>query len=221
MATSTAQLESADLPRWLEQRLRSKLPGRPAQARFEPELSYGRHFGPASCDARPAAVVALLYRDAGTWHLPLTVRAAGLTAHAGQISLPGGAVELDETSHAAALRELEEELAVDRGEVELLGRLTPLYLFASNFVVEPWVAWMPSRPAFVPDAREVAELLEVPLPDLLDRSRYGTHCISRGGLAFTAPHIVWQRHRVWGATSMILGELIAVLQRDEETAPRG
>ena len=86
--------------------------------RFAPELSYGRHFGPAPSTARPAAVIALLVRRAGRWHIPLTVRQAALGRHGGQISLPGGAVEPGESTAQAAERELAEELGV-REPVEL------------------------------------------------------------------------------------------------------
>ena len=100
----------------LRDRLAEPLPGRCAQARFEPELAYGRHSGPAPSSARQAAVVVLLYEHAGEWTTPLTVRPAHLTNHAGQVSLPGGLVEPGETTAAAALRELEEELGVATSE---------------------------------------------------------------------------------------------------------
>src|SRR5436190_4149358 len=78
--------------------------------RMSPELSYGRHAGPAPHTARHAAVVLLLFRRDGKWHLPLTERPDTLTRHAGQISLPGGVVDTGESSTEAALRELNEEL---------------------------------------------------------------------------------------------------------------
>ena len=103
---------NAEMPERLAARLMQKsLPGRAAQRRFEPSLCYSRHFGPPTIRARAAAVLALLYPHEGQWHLPLTVRPATLVAHAGQISLPGGAVDPGETGPQAALRELEEELA--------------------------------------------------------------------------------------------------------------
>jgi hypothetical protein len=109
------------LPERLARRLRSALPGAAVQARYQPGASYGRHFGPAPASARPAAVLVLLYTQAGAWHLPLTLRPMFLADHAGQISLPGGAAEPGERSELAALRELEEELGVDARSIELLG----------------------------------------------------------------------------------------------------
>ena len=93
------------------------LPGAAAQRLFEPELAYGRHAGPAAVDARQAAVLVLVYFQGGTWFVPVTVRTPGMREHAGQIALPGGAVEAEETPRQAALREFKEELGVSRDEL--------------------------------------------------------------------------------------------------------
>ena len=74
--------ESESFVERLARRLQNPLPFRAAQRFFEPELSYGRHFGPRAHDARPAAVAILLYRRESAWWLPLTVRTATLRAHA-------------------------------------------------------------------------------------------------------------------------------------------
>lgn len=202
----------ADLPTALAERLaQGHLPGREAQRRLEPGLGFGRHFGPPTHRARPAAVVALLYPTPQGWRLPLTVRPTTLRGHAGQISLPGGVVEPGETSQTAALRELEEELGVARHCVRLLGRLSPLYVFVSEFQISPWVAAVAERPTFRPSPDEVSELLEIPLAHLLDPANRGVHRRRQRGIELTAPHFLWGRHRIWGATAMILSELVAAI----------
>jgi 8-oxo-dGTP pyrophosphatase MutT (NUDIX family) len=186
--------------------------------RFAPELSYGRHRGPAASDARPAAVVVLLYPNRGRWYLPLTLRPVSMSEHAGQICLPGGGAEPGETACACALRELHEELGVAPGRLNVLGSLPPIYVYASNFLVRPFVAQTPQRPEFHPDRREVAELLEVPLDHLLNPQHHGTQVIVRGRLTFRAPGIAFQGRHIWGATALILGELLERLRgaADEE-----
>jgi 8-oxo-dGTP pyrophosphatase MutT (NUDIX family) len=201
-----------DLPRRLAERLAAPLPGRAAQSLFEPELSFGRHYAPPPTDARTAAVIALLFRRQGKWYLPLTVRPETMADHAGQVSLPGGMIEPDENAEQAALRELDEELGVQQDGVEIIGRLSPLYLFVSHFSVEPCVGLLHAAADFHPSPTEVAQLLEVPLGHLLDEGNRGGHQRDFHGLGFHAPHIRFQNHVIWGATAMILGELIAVLR---------
>lgn len=202
----------ADLPERLSRRLARPLPGRAAQARFEPELSCGRHFAPPRPDSRAAAVAVLLYRQGEDWYIPLTRRVATLPAHAGQISLPGGTAELGESPEDAALRELREELGTTRDRIELLGRLSPLYLFVTNYSITPCVAAVRARPPFAPAAREVAELLELPLAVLLDPAARGHHVHENRGLRLLVPHIAWHGHKIWGATGMILGEFAATVE---------
>jgi 8-oxo-dGTP pyrophosphatase MutT (NUDIX family) len=205
----------ADLPSRLAARLKQSLPGRRAQALFEPEMSYGRHFGPPAVDATTAAVLVLLYPVEGQWFVPLTTRPATMVVHAGQISLPGGRVESGETPKAAVFRELEEELGVPRQGTSVLGQLSSLYLYGSNFIVLPWVAAVDARPDFRPSPAEVSELLEVPLAHLIDPAHAGSHARRQRGVAINAPHFLWGRHRIWGATSMILAELVAIVREME------
>jgi 8-oxo-dGTP pyrophosphatase MutT (NUDIX family) len=144
--------------------------------------------------------------------LPLTERPATLAHHGGQISLPGGAVDPGETSSEAALRELKEELGIDR-EVEVLGRLADCYVFASDFLITPWLAVADFAPTWRPHADEVQSVVEMPLDALLDDEAIGSLTIERGPLIFHAPCVRVGTARIWGATSVILSELADVLQR--------
>jgi len=214
MSGDLEHLEPSDMLERLRRRLEQPLPGRAAQSLFEPELAYGRHFGPPPHDVRRAAVVILVYPHDGIWHLALTKRRDDLPAHPGQVSLPGGYVEADETTKLAALRELQEELdvAVDDGAV--LGNLSPLYIFGTNFFVIPWVAAVGSRPAFLPNPAEVGALFEVPVDFLLERANCDVHHRTIRGIGQMVPHFAWRYEgeieKVWGATAMILSEFLAV-----------
>lgn len=210
--SATVQPLPEDLPRRLANRLEQPLLGRRAVSSFAPELSYGRHQGPAPSSARPAAVLLLLYPHQGEWHVPLMVRPETMVDHAGQVSLPGGVIEPGESSAACALREWEEELGAPREGIELLGALTPLLVFISNFHVTCWVATMATRPVMCPNPAEVAEVIELPLAVLLDRAAHATHTIKRRSLEFRAPHLAYGQHKIWGATHILLGELACLLE---------
>ena len=183
-------------------------------------MSYGRHDGPPRHDARLAAVLLLLYPREQGWHLLLTRRQGHLSAHAGQVSFPGGAVELGETSAQAALREAEEELGVATTTWQPIGSLAPIYLFNSNFWVRPWITWAEQRPDFVPNPNEVAELLELSLPQLLSDTNSSYLSIERGGLQFSAPSLDCGGHAVWGATRILLSEFTGALREIERRRHR-
>jgi len=203
---------NSELPQLLARRLLEPLLDCATRARLAPTLSYGRHFGPPAHDARNAAVILLLYPQNGQWRLPLTVRPQTMLVHAGQISLPGGVVEPGESSRDAALRELDEELGISPRDVVVAGQLSPLYVFASNFLVTPWVASLATSPHMRPNPEEVDEVLEVPLEHLVNPANFGKHLHHYGELSFTAPHFRFGEHVIWGATSMILSELVAMAE---------
>src|SRR5690606_29589920 len=127
-----------NLPDLLAARLHQPLPGEASQAAFQPELSHGRHFHAPPPWARPAAVLLLLYRDAGRWHLPLVLRPGHLNHHAGQVAFPGGAVEAGESPTAAALRELEVDVGVAPVPVRRPGQCTPVDLSVHHLSDLPW-----------------------------------------------------------------------------------
>jgi 8-oxo-dGTP pyrophosphatase MutT (NUDIX family) len=193
-------------------RLSGPLPGRAAWARCEPRLAYGRHAGPAPDNARRAAVMALLFWGGDTWRLPFTLRPEHFTEHAGQICFPGGGIEPGETPEQAALRELHEELEIARDDVQIVGRLSDLYIWPTNYRVTPCVAIAPERPAMRPNPAEVWQLIDVPIPDLAQPQALVEIEKRQGPLASTVPAFAYGKYHIWGATSMILAELLAVLE---------
>jgi 8-oxo-dGTP pyrophosphatase MutT (NUDIX family) len=202
-----------DLPQRLSIALSHGRRAGSARLRMSPEMSYGRHSGPAPHTARPAAVALLLFRCNGHWHLPLTERPATLARHSGQISLPGGVVDNGESTLEAAQRELHEELGVDAPHL-VVGRLSDCYVFASDFVVTPWIiANFEPDTAWRPHGSEVQCVVELPLKLLLDKRSIGQTTIQRGPLTFRAPCMRIGPACIWGATSVILGELADVLSQ--------
>ena len=202
----------------LRDRLAGTLPGLEAQLRFmpTPPRNSGWKPGEFPSDARIAAGLLLVYPGSRGPSIPLTVRASGLRRHAGQVSLPGGATDPGETLAQAALREAHEEIGVDPARVRILGELTPVHVLVSGFTLHPVVGITDERPAFALAEHEVEEVIEVSIDDLQDAStiRHGTR--TREGVAIEYPYFDLMGHQVWGATAMILGEFICVLQLDEE-----
>jgi 8-oxo-dGTP pyrophosphatase MutT (NUDIX family) len=135
-----------------------------------------------------------------------------MKAHAGQVSLPGGLIEADETVVQSALREFEEELGTTAQQMKVVGQLTPVYVFVSGFEVMPVIAVCGGPFAFQPNAHEVAAVVELPLAELVDPARRARHEIERRGLRFTVPHFAIAGQRVWGATSLMLAEFVGLLQ---------
>ena len=194
-------------------RLAETLPGVEAQMRFAPAPPRaGWAAGHFPEDARVAAALLLVYEAADGPAVPLTVRASGLARHAGQVSLPGGAADPGETLAETALREAQEEIGIDPATVEILGELTPVHVLVSGFTLHPVVGVAHARATFVPAAGEVAEILEVSLEHLRDASRIRRGTRIREGVAVEYPYFDLLGHQVWGATAMVLGEFVCLIQ---------
>jgi hypothetical protein len=100
-----------------------------------------------------------------------------------------------------------------------VGQLTPVYVFVSSFEVTPLVAVSPQPLTFEPNPHEVAAVVELPLVELGDSARRGRHPIERRGLRFSVPHFAIAGQRVWGATSLILAEFVALLESGAGVPP--
>jgi 8-oxo-dGTP pyrophosphatase MutT (NUDIX family) len=201
----------------LKRRLAGTLPGREAQLRFAPSPPRaGWRAGHAGDNTRAAGALLLIYpRDGRVW-VPLTVRASGLARHAGQISLPGGAQDEGETLVETALREAYEEIGIEKGAVRVLGELTPVHVIVSGFTLHPIVGVCDAPPTFAPAPHEVAEVLEVAIDELRDASRIRRGIRVREGVAIEYPYFDLLGHQVWGATAMVLGEFICLLEDEQE-----
>jgi 8-oxo-dGTP pyrophosphatase MutT (NUDIX family) len=192
--------------------LERRLPGGEAQALMAPAYRAGLFPAASAQDgARDAAVLILLYPRGDALLFALTRRPEAMRHHKGQISLPGGAREGAETPEETAVREAREEIGVDPGKVEILGRLSSLYVPPSNFLIVPVVAWAARRPDFALDAREVDELIEASLDTLLDPVSKRCEEWELQGRKWPVPHYRFGTNKVWGATAMILSEFAAML----------
>lgn len=184
----------------LAERLRDALASPPSKSPIEgdhPELR-------RSANAAAAVLVAITSRPEPG--LILTVRRENLRTHAGQIAFPGGRVEPGETVVAAALREAHEELLLDPARAEVIGTIEP-YRTVTGFVVTPVIAVIPPDLALEPQEQEVAEWFETPLAFVLDPANQRRTSALFAGIDRHYYEIVWNDHRIWGATAAMIVNL--------------
>jgi 8-oxo-dGTP pyrophosphatase MutT (NUDIX family) len=200
-----------ELKSFLAERLREPLPGPSAQLLLAPRPRRNWQPGVYPEDCRPGAALLLLYPVEGRVQVLLTERNGDLQQHAGQVSLPGGAVEEGETIARAALREAREEVGLDGGLVRVLGCLTPLHIPVSGFVLHPVVGVAQRRPDLTPQPEEVARVLEIPLAELADPGNWSVEQRERRGRTYTIPWFDARGPKLWGATAMVLAEFFHLL----------
>jgi 8-oxo-dGTP pyrophosphatase MutT (NUDIX family) len=165
---------------------------------------------PADKPGRPriGAVLLVLYERFSSPHILLIRRGDDLKYHPGQISFPGGRQEDGEDLLETALRETLEEVGLQRDALAVLGPLAPVYIAPSDFIVHPFVAWHEGQPALWMQASEVAEIFETPLGMFLEPSTGCTELRIMNNVELTVPFYRLGTHKVWGATAMILSELL-------------
>ena len=172
----------------------------------EPVVAY------APLPGKAAAVLAAFFEEDGEARVLLTRRASHLRSHTSEVSFPGGRIEEGEDAVAAALREAEEEIALDTSELEIVGTLTPISTLAATSGITPIVGFLPSRPDVEGDPNEVEFVFDVSLKELLtegvfEEERWDTPWGDNRQINFFyLPHDI-----IWGATARILRELLELI----------
>ncbi|MEM1324683.1 MAG: CoA pyrophosphatase [Bacteroidota bacterium] len=202
----------------LTQQLQQPLPGQEAQLLM---ANAKRRLEPADpTKVRQSATLLLLYKKEDSWQFPLIQRPSRNPndRHSGQMSFPGGKREDDDpTLEATAVREAEEEIGVSATAVEVIGKLTPLYIPVSNFMVHPFVGYVPNVPQFSAQLEEVAEIVTIELKELLDPEKLKRKDIDvpQGFRLKNVPFFDIQFKTIWGATAMMLSEFKEVMKHIE------
>lgn len=187
------------------------LPGKDAQIKMVSDTFKDRYFDIKPNEkTREGAVLVLLYPQKNSLHIPLIVRpSTEKGVHSGQVAFPGGKKEKEDPNYIfTALREAQEEVNLDTSKVEVLGQITPLFVFASNFMVYPTLAIMHEPPVLKPNPEEVAAIFSADLDTLKRPETIKKTTIQTPQYTFETPYFDVAGKVIWGATAMMLSELI-------------
>lgn len=212
-AIGLSETGSDPLLHLLEMKLGGDKPGLNAQLKMTPQPRPGHlKYEDVDVSCTRAGVLVLLYPWNNKPFLVLTRRTEQVRYHQSQISFPGGRQEPGEDLVQTALRETKEELGIQPESPRLLGTLTPLYIPPSNTCIHPVVASLPQRPEFVRSPEEVEEVIEVPMAHLLNPMNVHEEVWTIRGIPVRVPFYFFEGNKIWGATAMVLAELLELLR---------
>ncbi|MBI5324399.1 MAG: CoA pyrophosphatase [Ignavibacteriae bacterium] len=196
---------------FLNDRLTKPLPGYLAHSQMQPLLK-GKQFRTLTPkdDTYPSAVLVLLRlnEEINELEVLLTLRSNNIR-HSGQISCPGGFVETGEEPVVTALREAREEIGLETDNLVILGTLSELYVQPSNTLITPILAFSKFINDLEINKQEVEEVFFIQLKTLLDERVFNKETWNLQGNDVEVPF--WKVHQttpLWGATAMILEELL-------------
>lgn len=179
-------------------------------------VNSSRIYEPANDDFRNSSVLIPLITWKEELEVVLTLRTQSIN-HGGQLSFPGGGKEGDESIVETALREAQEEIGLHTSGVKVAGQLTPLYVGHSDNMVTPVVAFLDHEQRFTPNPNEVDEIITVPISKLIEEQHLVEEDWDLRGTPYRVPF--WNIHRVplWGATAMMMSELVELYKEFLET----
>lgn len=205
-----------DFIKELQRKLQQPLPGQPAQLKMAP--SSRRKYMTAPEGVRRAGVMATLFPKNEEWHVVLIERNKNdRDSHGGQISFPGGKAEPEDgTMLKTALRETEEEVGILQKEINVLGSLSEVYIPVSNFNVYPFVGFLDFQPDYIIQEEEVFKVLEIPISHFQNEEVKQTTDIpiNKYLTLKNVPYYEVENQILWGATAMMMSELVEVIGRN-------
>ncbi len=203
----------SEVKTYLKRSLLGELPGMEAHHKMLPPGRHTKMYDNERPLARLSSVLLLLFPEGDRLFTCMMKRPLTMKHHPGQVSFPGGKVEIeDETTEMTALREAREEVGVDPASVEVLGKLSDLYIEVSKFAIHPYLAWTDRKPEFVINSDEVEELILFPVSEFVSNEIIAeTELQTVTGLT-KVKYYPFNGKYIWGATAMILSELIEILK---------
>ena len=196
----------------IKERISKPLPGRKAHKLTKVISKNDLTFSNTDENAIPASVLILLFPFEKEIQFFLTQRTESVEHHKGQISLPGGMCEENESLSETALRETEEEIGVNRNKVELLGSLTPFFVPVTGYIIHPYIGWCKEKPLTKIYEGEVDKLFSISIYELLDENIIVTEEWNIRGYDASVTYYNFDLCKVWGATAAILSEFKVILE---------
>jgi len=201
----------------LKQKLSKPFPGVAAHLKMAPEhraqelLSYKDDIQ----FAKKSAVLILFYHAEEVLKMVVIRRSKYVGVHSGQIAFPGGRYE-EEDRHVqtTALREIHEEIGIPEEKIEVLGRLSDIYVPPSNFLISVFVGYLAEKPVYKLQEREVDEVIEIPFaeffnPNVVKQKDFYVNSIKA---VSNAPYFDVTNAEIWGASAMVISELLELLK---------
>lgn len=199
----------------LENGMKYPLPGKEAQLSMSPSPVDLRRFdAKLPSNYRKGSVLILLYPFEGKAFFPLIKRPEYLGVHSGQIAFPGGKMEEEDADEVeTALREAWEEVGILPEQVKLIGRMSNLFIPTSNFLVSPILGYSEIIPDFVPEEREVARIIQTAISTFYEPTLRKQKVLEfSDNFRLDTPYFEVEKEMVWGATAMIISELLQILE---------
>jgi len=154
---------------------------------------------------KASAVLIPLFYSQRQYHVLFAERSDEVTFHKGQVSFPGGTQEPSDSSLLqTAIRESEEEIGLKAKDIEILGELDDTITFTSNYVISPFVAFIPQPHSLKADGKEIREIFSVPLSFLIDETNF-----NQDSYAYE-----YEGHTIWGATARIVRQFVDLLKSE-------
>ncbi|MFZ4725578.1 MAG: NUDIX hydrolase [Paludibacter sp.] len=202
---------------YIKLKLSTPLPGLDSHLKMAPKNRIASYLNEQIMvdNARKSAVLILFYHDEDELKMIVIRRSVYVGIHSGQIAFPGGRYEDEDGDvRVTALREIEEEIGIPEEKIEIISRLSDIYVPPSNFLISVFVGYLAEKPKYKIDEREVDEVIEIPfsdffLPNVIKQKDFFVNSIKA---VSNAPYFDVTNAEIWGASAMVISELLDLLQ---------
>jgi 8-oxo-dGTP pyrophosphatase MutT (NUDIX family) len=201
----------------IKQKLQLPLPGIPSHLKMAPPHRAQDivNHKDNSENAKKSAVLILFFHEEDELKMIVIRRSVYVGIHSGQIAFPGGRYEEeDKDVRTTALREIQEEIGIPEDKIEILGRLSDIYVPPSNFLISVFVGYLAEKPIYQIDEREVDEVIEIPFAEFFnhDTIKEKSFFVNSIKAANNAPYFDVTNAEIWGASAMVISELLDILK---------